>query len=71
MFISFFLNKVEASIIEVLNNNLRNRFVEGAFSDWDAEMRKNKKNLINPLRIYFKTNKKAREECKWKPPPLG
>ena len=53
--ISSLLNKIEASIIEVINCNIRkNSKEEGSFSEWDAEMKKNWKCLINPPLIYKK-----------------
>lgn len=41
MSISAFFNKVEASIIEVINNDLRNSIKEeGTFFEWSIEIRK-------------------------------
>ena len=61
MLIPSFLNKVKANITENMNNKLRNSInEEGTFSDWDAEMRINWHNLINPPLMYPKANKKER-----------
>ena len=43
------MNKIEASIKEVINNHVRNTIKEEALLlDWDANMWKNWKNILNP-----------------------
>ena len=52
-----FFNKVEGSITDVINNHLRNTMKEeGSFIDWDVDMKKNWRNLINPPMTYKKTD---------------
>jgi hypothetical protein len=64
------LNKVEAKIIEVTNNHLRNSYKEeGPFSDWDSEIMINWHNLIFPQMIHAKYKNIVRTLCKWEPPP--
>ena len=72
MDVTLFLSKVEACIIEVENNNLRNsNKEEGSFSKWDVDMCKKWFKLINPPMTYSKANKQARIVRKWEPPLKG
>jgi ribonuclease HI len=66
------MNKMEASITEVLNNYLRsNPIEEGSFTVWDAGIKKNWPYIINPPLCYKTKNLIARTECRWSPPPPG
>ena len=68
MDVTLFLSKVEACIIEVENNNLRNsNKEEGSFSKWDVDMCKKWFKLINPP-MTSSNNKQGRVICKWEPP---
>ncbi len=49
-----------------MNCHLRNTAkVEGTFSAWDENMRKNWLHLINPPLVYPKNDNIAKKECKW------
>ena len=64
-----FLNKVEASIIEVMNSYLRKTTqIEGSFFEWDGNMKKEWEHLINPPLLYERNDLKARKECVWNLP---
>ena len=72
MDLTSFFNKLEACIIEVANNNLRNSYKEeGSFIDWDVDMCKHWFKLINPPMIYTTSNNIASKECKWELHPAG
>ena len=67
-----FILHLEAAIVEVMNANLRKTaHVEGSFSYWDGVIKKLWPKLINPPLVYAASNKEARENCKWTPPPPG
>ena len=70
MDLTSFFNKLEVYFTEVANNNLTYK-EEGSFSDWDTKMHTNWFKLIIPPMIYSKSNKIARKECTWEPPPTG
>ena len=55
-----------------MNANLRkSAHVEGSFSYWDGFIKKLWPKLINPPLVYTVSNKEARANCKWTPPPPG
>lgn len=72
MEINSLITKIEISILETMNSYLRkSRFIEGSFSLWDERIKKLWPRLINPPLTYFKTDKEARKNCRWSPPPKG
>ena len=55
------INKMEACIVEVENNNLRNEHKEeGIFLDRDMKIQKNWTSLINPPLLCSKSNNAMR-----------
>lgn len=70
MSVTQLVNKMEGSITKVINNHLKNNpKVEGSFTTWDAELKKNWPQIINPPLYYNTKDPMARKECKWTPPP--
>ena len=64
--------QIEARIVEILNSHLKKSSQEeGPFSRSDGLMKKNWKNLINPLLVYNKKSKEARKTADGHPHHQG